>query len=657
MNPEPSLTSIINHEVLAHLAHLKVKQDINSILAQLKNGKTCRRVLQQILPGTTVNDAEFTPTILWCMFGTSGPEAKPKHPLFPYPDNRREMSLYDLEEVLKRTYRVSPSYGQLKRIFKGLKLAKLVTNILTPRTDKSGQCKSTSYYEFNIENWKDILVTTNKTPEFKTGKKRGPKRSTLDSAVTERHRVKVKRCQKNDDKTLDASGSPGAGGKPDFSASPWAEVKPVIPIGNREGGSAPGVSELSAGSTQLVASPAGQKKKQASPAVEICDFISQKEASSRLKARMNEEGPSYAPLPSNPGWQVHLEAVIEHKALNGENPDDWQKSLYTPEEGADALTLKPRIPDCTVLVPDEQSDTCGVWSHAGPFIRLNPADLETADLLERGTACPLRAQDWQHLVRLTHRKASDPNRLNKARLAALLRAFPDIGSAITEMIDGVQYDHGTLLPEVFGADRQQHELALTEFHDLVRVRRLDLYLPYLHCDEASAKALLSPGNAGKLLFHWDELWTALCKCIDTQGWVDRSQLAGIKNEPAEMPGLTLAELDRGVSNATSAIPYLNHPIDLSHELTPLAYIQHAPQGVRSLLPETRKKLHYVMLTLYTSAPHIWCDLERWMGTESFAAAMPVLTVDACRASARKRVSEMVRARWQEPYTSQATASL
>ena len=162
-----------------------------------------------------------------------------------------------------------------------------------------------------------------------------------------------------------------------------------------------------------------------------------------------------------------------------------------------------------------------------------------------------------------------------------------------------------------------------------------------------ASALLSPGNAGKLLFNWDKLWTAFREHTGPNGSLDRSKLSGIHTPSEHYFPETVAELDRGVRLAWGAVPYLHEGLNLSKDLTPLAHIQRAPQGVRSLLPETRQTLNRIMLRIYTEAPHIWCDLERWMGTETFAAAMPVGNVESNRANARARVAETVATNWVE----------
>lgn len=646
--------SIITLEVLHRLTSERVKDDINDILRRIKNGVICRRLLKQVMPGTTDNDAEFIPTFLWIMFGTSGRNRQPENPEFPYPGNCREMSLMDFERLLRERYPTTASYMQLRRIFKALKLHKLVTNVRLRHHDTAtGKWTSTSYYRFNTENWRVFLALTSKTPKFKTGKKRKPKSGNLDRLVKKAHKVKVKKAEKALPEPLV------------FQAEPCGEVNPMYSFQKGEGPGVPGLVDsdrLGAATedSQLVALPAAQKKEPASPAVEICEFLSQKEASSKIKARMEQEGPSYNPDPTEPGRQVLLEAVLEVQVNEGKLDANWKNSLYVQEpviEGLPDLTLKPRIPDCTVLVPDEQSDTSGIWPHEGALIRLSPADITFGGLAERVAGCPFRADDWRQFERLVHRKASDPMRMTPSRFVALIRAFPDIGSAITENVDGKAYNHATLLPEIFNADRQQHAVELSAFHARVRADKLDRYLPFLHCDEASAKALLSPGNAGKLLFHWDELWAALCECTGALGRMDRSHLASISEPNTCQAPQTLEALDRGVRCAASVLRGLHSPCDVSGELTPLAYIQHAPQGVHSLLPATRQKLHQLMVKLYVAAPHIWCDLECWMGAKAFAAAMSVRDIAAFRATAHKRVSEMVTERWQEPYTNRDPHSL
>lgn len=650
---EPSPTSTINEEVLARLARLKIKQDINGILLRLKNGKTCNRVLNQVLPGITSNDIEFVPTILWTMFGTSGPEAQPKYPQFPYPDNHRQMSLRDLERALKASYKTTLTYSQLRRVFAGLKRAKLVENVRYAQQDAGGTWTSVSSYFFNIYNWLLILENASKAPAVRTGKKRGPKPSVLDTTIKEAHRVKVKRSKKKDKEPPGGSGNNGET-TPVFSGAPGADLAAVDFSFKGEVPISPGVvaSESSARSSQLVAAPAEEKKEQASPAIELFLHRDKKEASSQLKAKVEQDKPCYVADPSEPGWQILLEAVLDYKVLNGQVADDWKTSLYNPEDGITELTLKPRIPDCTVLVPDEQSATCGVWSHDDTFIHLSPADLELGNLVERATGCPLRAEDWKQLARLAHRKATDSGRLTLSRLIALLTAFPDKGSERCELIsdkgDIKVYTHCSILPEIFEKNSGQWDALRRDFHQHVRDEKLDGYLPFLHCDQVGASALLSPGNAGKLLFNWDKLWTAFREHTGPNGSLNRSKLSGI-HEPSQYSAPeTLHELDRGVRSALRVIPCLHEGLNLSSELTPLAHIQRAPQGVRSLLPETRQKLNYLMLRLYAKAPHIWCDLERWMGTETFAAAMPVGNVESNRANARARVAEMVATNWIEP---------
>lgn len=643
---EQAAPSIVAEEVFNHLAKLKVKQDIADVLAKIKNGVICRRVLTRVMPGITENDAEFIPTFLWIMFGTRGANQQPEYPEFPYPGNCREMSLLGLWRLLNKRYGKSASYMQLRRIFKALKQHKLVTNIKLPQQDPvSGKWTSTSHYRFNTENWQALLKESAKTPKFKTGKKRKLKRGNLDEVVTEAHKPRVKKAGK-------VAQEPAV-----FSGKPCGEPNRVVSLQKGEAPVSPGVTDSAARKSPLAAAPAEPKKELTSSAAVLFEFLSRKEASSQLKAKIEKEGPRYIPDSSNPGWQILLEAVLDYKVTNGQLMEDWKTTLYNPEGGVTPLTLKPRIPDCTVLVPDEQSSTCGVWAHEGAFIRLTPADLELGEFVTRVTGCPMRAQDWQQLARLSHRKATDPGGLTFTRLAALLQAFPDKVSELLVKMDGKVYDHSTIVPEVFENNSNQDAINRGAFHDHVRSEKLAGYLPFLHCADVSANALLSPGNAGKLLFNWDKLWTAFREHTGPSGSLNRRQLSGIHGPVRHIAPETVAELDRGVRLASRVLGYLHDGLDLSSELTPLAYIQHAPQGVYSLLPETRQKLHQLMLKLYLSTPHIWYDLERWMGAETFAAAMSVQDIAAFRATAHKRVSEMVRERWQEPYTRHEPHSL
>ena len=108
--------------------------------------------------------------------------------------------------------------------------------------------------------------------------------------------------------------------------------------------------------------------------------------------------------------------------------------------------------------------------------------------------------------------------------------------------------------------------------------------------------------------------------------------------------MDLEALDRAVCFSRSVVPVLGENLDVSNELTSLCHIQNFPGGVSALRQSTRATLHYVMLRLYTKAPQIWLDLERWMGTEVFAAAMPVKDLDRCRsfatASLRSRLEQL-----------------
>lgn len=637
--PEPARTASpsTSEQIAAAALNRRIAElEINSILLQLKNGKVCRRVLQQALKGTTYNDAELVPVILWCMFGRvqkgATLELVPAHrPDFPYQGNCREMSLRSLAAILKARYKQSLSYKQLRRIFAGLKRLKLLTNLRVPSQDKvSGKWTSRSSYFFQTNHWLEVLQLAKTTPKVMRGKKRTPKPSGLDQMVGPQHRVKV---------------VSGAAAKPVaeplvFCDKPSAQASPVFSLkgGGQQG--LPGeVIELGAGVVAeggplLEASPAQQQKGPAAPAARIeqarKDNATFREAPAGYFSTLSEE--DQADWNKLEPWEYLLTKTLDDKSKDGPG---WRTTLYE-DEGA--LTLKPRIPDCVVIEADQDYQLRGVWSIDRPaFIHLGPADLAIGDFVKRLTGCPLRFKDWEQAIRLTRLPVGDPCRLTLDNLILFAQAARNgVTSDSWSTVDndgspGMSYNVGTVIPELFAFDLAPYSNAmdLDDSDD-------DMFkevLPFLYADRVKPKSLLSPDNAGKLLFNWATLWPAFCRRFDNKPRQSLAQLPAFQGPNPYTAFENLAELDRAVSFSRGVVRLLDDCYGVSNELTSLCHIQNFPGGVSALSQSTRATLHYVMLRLYTKAPQIWLDLERWMGAEVFAAAMPVKDLDRCRSFA------------------------
>ncbi|NDJ15408.1 MAG: hypothetical protein EBY17_30205, partial [Acidobacteriia bacterium] len=416
---------VISQVEFDRLAALQIKLEIIAILAALKNGKTCRRFLAKILKGATHNDCEFIPIILWHMFGATADGAPAMHPECLYPGNHREMSMNRLQVLLDAQYQISPSYDQLRRVFVALKKHGLLSNHLYRTQDANGKWTTESGYTFNTERWQALLKETAKAPKFKKGKK-GKKATETKTGV----RKKSSRVRSSE-----TSEKPSI-----FSAAPCGASGTISSDNRERPDSSPGSSSVVSVSSSTVQQgelSATQQKTPATPSVEVCDFLSQKDQSARIKAKQEKDGPRYVENPNAPDFEVFLAEVLEHRATAGEGvPENWREALYTTEGSEDGLTLKPRIPDCTVLTPDDQSTTCGIWVHDGAFIRCSPADIELSKTVASHLGCPLRAQDWPRFLRQTHRPASDPLRLTAESFQEVVSALPGTGSDLNVNIEG-----------------------------------------------------------------------------------------------------------------------------------------------------------------------------------------------------------------------------
>lgn len=621
--------------------------EVNQILLQLKNGKTCRRVLRQTLKGSTYNDAELVPTILWTMFGwalkSGSTEMVPAcNPSVPYIGTYRDMSILKLHAILKKRYKSHPSYKQLKRIFKGLMKLQLVENHLVKTPAEKGRWHTVSGFSIEVQNWSKVLTRTQITPAVQVGRKAAPKASVLDQSVKAYHRVKAVRK------------APGAAVKIEakpliFEASPRALPGPVLSDKGGAGSSLPGeqvVLPSEVGAIPLLeASLAQQQKELAAPAARI--------EQAREDNATFREGPTqyFSALPEDDQndwtkqepWEYLLTQMLDTRTKDGPG---WRTALY---EDDGTVSLKPRIPDCLLIKPDQNSQLQGVLSvdHL-TFIQLSPADLALGDFVKRLTGCPLRLKDWQQLVRLAHLPLGDPRRLTLDNLNLFVQAAR--GSCHTSswsLCDtkdtaARELNVLTVVPELCAVDLKAYTGVVDP--DGSDGDMLKTVLPFLHADRVKPKSLLSPDNAGKLLFNWETLWPSFCKRLGAKSRQLTTRLAGFSGPNPYAAPTDLAALDRAVRFSRGVVPVLGENLDVSNELTSLCHIQNFPGGVSALSQSARSALHYVMLRLYTKAPQIWLDLERWMGAEVFAAAMPVKDLDRCRsfatASLRSRLEQL-----------------
>lgn len=621
--------------------------EVNQILLQLKNGKTCRRVLRQVLKGSTYNDAELVPTILWTMFGwtlkSGSTEMVPAcNPSIPYIGTYRDMSIRKLHAILKKRYKSHPSYKQLQRIFEGLRKLELVKNHLVKTPVEKGRWHTVSGFSIKVQNWSKVLARTQITPAVQVGRKAAPKASVLDQSVKDYHRVKLVRKARVAEVKIEA--------KPlIFEASPRTLPRSVLSDKGGVGSSLPGeqvVFPSEVGAIPLLeASLAQQQKELAAPAARI--------EQAREDNATFREGPTqyFSALPEDDQndwtkqepWEYLLTQMLDTRTKDGPG---WRTALY---EDDGALTLKPRIPDCVVVEPDQDSQLRGAWSIDRPaFIHLSPADLAVGDLVKRLTGCPLRFKDWQQLTRLAHLPSGDSRRLTLDNLILFVQAargschtsswsLCDTKDAAARELDVL-----TVVPELCAVDLKPYTGVIDP--DGSDGDMLKTVLPFLHADRVKPKSLLSPDNAGKLLFSWDTLWPSFCKRLGNKSWQSLAQLPAFQGPNPYAAFEHLAELERAVRFSRCVVGLLSDCYGVSNELTSLCHIQNFPGGVSALSQSTRATLHYVMLRLYTKAPQIWLDLERWMGPEVFAAAMPVKDLARCRsfatASLRSRLEQL-----------------
>lgn len=662
-------THLPSQEIVTSIkADLAFQIEVSAVLYAINHRKNTGRILRQIVPGLTHDDAELLPGLLWQMFGMRGEKGKglrvPLNPQFGYVDGFRQMSLAALQKVVGHKMKNHPSYKQLRRLFAGLKRAGLLTNIREANQDAaSGAWTSTSGYRFNLDAWRKTLATCAKTPTL--CQKKQPKAPT----------VVVQRPMQRNNGLLRMPGQVRVAAKKQaevvadpliFAGSPSAQSGRVESL--KEGGAnlEPGkhameaiqVSQPASQDLSLSLGAEDKGRPAAPPAASTSSLedkifrirsVEQAEAKAETHQQFLFQHPEQAPQI----WKLYLEASVTSRLGEG-----WKGNLPQDQQ-AGTHTLKPRVSDCVLVEPDPSSSVRAVIHNDGKLIHLSKEEVSLGDLVCRATCCPLRFQDWQTMVRLARRPDWHPNKLSRQRLALWLRSvlgiadLPQFHWMSGNSTKAFPIDYATVVPEVLQELSVADQAQLGFYTDRFTDAGYRTCLPALFADTAAPYSLLSGGNAGKLLFAWDGVWSLLRQ---TQGAKTDGGRPVLQRISAARPMEQVYEGEMGgLAGALDAVAWqvpkaLKAGEALPACVEPLKLIQHLPNGVASVAPATQQKLQPVLQQLRDERPDAWLDLDVAMGDGVLAALMG----DAAYLRAWDGVQDAARAllnnSWEVHYT-------
>lgn len=660
--------SIFLDQVAAAKQEYSVQLSINECLRLIKRCHLVTSLVLNLFPGLTRHDHLMVPLILYRMFGyrrnAKTRTLMPFYPEFAYEGNRRDMSLMELHRRLVKEHPTAHlTYKQMIRIFKHLKRAGLLGCREHLNTSAEGKISQLTSYYFNVEAWRTQLEIA-KRPSKNTIKRRKPVVSQITAAAKQQalhddqmrsnRELFARRLQIQAQKRLVFNTKPcdpgmhtidpkGAKSIPPSASLSVPVLAPRVDLFLTQP-LAP-VSQVSSANKPLTHRAPRTGGKKGSPAASLCaSFVATEIIHVEPSDNICPTG--YQALPHHPAWEELLEDMLDHK-----NGPSWRQDLYQGK-AEDGTLLRPRWLDST-LTHEQFSDTYyQVRKLDGKRLRVSREDLELGDLIERLTACPLRFQDWEWMQRQT-RKTTNP--LTRDRLiTATALLWPGLGEdyhvshANWRGKGPVDLNQFSLLPEVF-----ETYFALKDDTDCDLMTRLETSgqdnlvfstLPFLFFYRHAPATLLSPGNAGKLLANWDQLWRLVTAnthkgraSVQAQPVVWQEPIAPetLGSDPFSGVVLALGQVINFLTVRPEAVNWNEQTAAL--QMIPVLF-EHGEARLGTL--EFVERLQAYLGVLWEHKPHLWFDAEQLLGKFWFEVAT-LHVVDEDRKVAADKVKWLV----------------